>query len=384
MNKIFSISLIMLTSLSVNNVSAVELTVGKDQLDAAAKSYIVVFKENVSKRNVNRLANDIALAHAGSLRFTYKNTIKGFSAVLPERALAKLASNPNVAYVEKNGIAWASIIPEQAKVPTVRVNGKPVAQAEPAQVIPWGINRIGGSRDGTGKNAWVIDTGIDFEHPDLNVGSGANFILTGRKTTNDGNGHGTHVAGTIAAIDNDIDVVGVAANATVHPIRVLDNRGSGTIDGVIAGIDYVAINAQPGDVANMSLGAAGHFQSLHDAVLRAADKGIIFAVAAGNSNDDANKYEPAHIEHPYVYTVSAVEVRDIFASFSNYMNPPIDFAAPGVGVLSTKAGGGVVSYSGTSMASPHVAGLLLLGVPEQGGFAIADPDNNPDPIAYHY
>lgn len=382
MKKILTLGLLTFSCIGANSTYAVELNVSKEQVDAAAKSYIVVFKDNVAKNNVSKIANDIARKHAAALRFTYKNTIKGFSAEMSAKAREKLLNNPNVAYIENNAIVWANIIPDH--VSAFKVNGKPNSEPEPAQVIPWGINRIGGSRDGTGKHAWIIDTGIDSDHPDLNVGVGQNFILTGKKTTNDGNGHGTHVAGTVAALDNAIDVVGVAANATVHPVRVLDNRGSGTIDGVIAGIDYVAVNAQAGDVANMSLGASGHFQSLHDAVLRAADKGIYFAIAAGNESDDANNHEPAHVEHPMVFTVSAVEVRDIFASFSNYMNPPIDFAAPGVGVLSTKAGGGVVSYSGTSMAAPHVAGLLLLGIPEEGGFAISDPDNNPDPIAYHY
>ena len=375
--------LAIFTTFTLSPAVAVELSVGKDKIDAVANSYIIVFHDNVSANKVPELANQIAHAHAGAVRHRFKNTIKGFSAKLPSQAIEKIKNNPNVAYVEKNGIAWASVVPE--KVDEVKAKGKPFAnQPEAAQVIPWGVNRVGGSRDGTGKHAWIIDTGIDLDHPDLNLGTGQNFVLTGKKSSNDGNGHGTHVAGTIAAINNAIGVVGVAANATVHPVRVLDDRGSGTIDSVIAGIDYVAANAQAGDVANMSLGARGHYQSLHDAVSRAADYGILFAIAAGNDSDNANNYEPAHVEHPQVYTISAVEVRDIFASFSNYMNPPVEFAAPGVGILSRRAGGGVVSYSGTSMATPHVAGLLLFGIPEQGGFAIADPDNNPDPIAYHY
>ena len=378
-----NILLTIITTFSLTPAFAVELSVGKDQIDAVANSYIIVFHDNVSARNVPELANEIAQAHAGAVRHRFKNTIKGFSAKLPSQAIEKIKNNPNVAYVEQNGIAWASVVPEKAD--KVKAKGKPFAnQPEAAQVIPWGVNRVGGSRDWTGKHVWIVDTGIDLDHPDLNIGTGQNFVLTGKKTTNDGNGHGTHVAGTVAAIDNAIGVVGVAANATVHPVRVLDDRGSGTIDSVIAGIDYVAANAQPGDVANMSLGARGHYQSLHDAVIRAADNGILFAIAAGNDGDNANNYEPAHVEHSLVYSISAVEVRDIFASFSNYMNPPVDFAAPGVGILSSRAGGGVVSYSGTSMAAPHVAGLLLFSVPEQGGFAIADPDNNPDPIAYHY
>ena len=154
------------------------------------------------------------------------------------------------------------------------------------------------------------------------------------------------------------------------------------IDWIVAGIDYVAANAQAGDVANMSLGALGHFQSLHEAIVRLADQGVLVSVAAGNSSDHANFYEPAHIEHANVYTVSAIDSLDIFAWFSNYGNPPVDYAAPGVDVSSNKVGGGVVSYSGTSMAAPHVAGLLLFAPPSTSGIAINDPDGMPDSVAY--
>lgn len=160
------------------------------------------------------------------------------------------------------------------------------------------------------------------------------------------------------------------------------NRGSGYIDWIVAGIDYVAANAQLGDVANLSLGAQGHFQSLHDAIVRLADQGILVSIAAGNSSDHAGLYEPAHVEHANVFTVSAIDDLDTFAWFSNYGNPPIDYAAPGVDITSTKRDGGIVTYSGTSMAAPHIAGLLLFAPPSISGAAINDPDSTPDPIAY--
>lgn len=351
-----------------------------EQQEAANASYIFVFRDDVARAQVQPLARALARAHAGSVRFTYDAALKGFSATLPAAAAENLARNPAIKYYEKNGVAWAVGAPDDAGASGKKNTSVDALPAVPQQ-IPYGVARVGGPWSGIGKHAWVIDTGIDLAHADLNVGQGANFIR-GKNTTNDENGHGTHVAGTIAAIDNGIDVVGVAASAVVHPVRVLDRNGSGTIDGVIAGVDYVAANAQPGDVANMSLGASGHFQSLHDVVVNAANLGIRFGIAAGNSSADAGLYEPAHVEHPNVYTVSAIDAIDLFAGFSNYGNPPVDFAAAGVGIVSTRSGGGVVTYSGTSMAAPHVSGILLFTPPLPNGYAIGDPDGAADPVAH--
>lgn len=351
----------------------------------AAGSYIFVFHPDFPADRVTDEANRLAVGHGGAVRHTFKVAVRGFSATLPEGAAARLAErNPHIAYFERNGVVSAIGQGEGSEATARGGSGKPGTN-EPPQVIPPGISRVGGPVAGMGRHAWVIDTGIDLDHPDLVVGTGANFVLRGKNSPADGNGHGTHVAGTIAAIDNSIGVVGVAAGATLHPVRVLDNTGSGTIDAVVAGVDYVAANADParGDAANLSLGAAGHFQSLHDAIANTAGLGIRFAIAAGNSAADAGGFEPAHIDHPNVYTVSAIDNADMFASFSNYGNPPIDFAAPGVGVLSTAKGGGVTTLSGTSMATPHVCGLLLFGIPRTSGNALQDPDGAADPIAHY-
>ena len=360
-------------------------TAGTDSVNQkeAQNSYIFVLNDNVAPSRVPAMASDMAKAHAATVRVTFNKVFKGFSANISAQAAARLATNPAVKYYEQNGIATATVMPSNA-ANRVKANGKPAASVP--QSVPYGITRVGGGVDATGKHAWIIDTGIDLDHPDLNVGTGASFVTRGKITADDGNGHGTHVAGTIGAINNAIGVVGVAANATVHPVRVLDKSGSGYIDWIVKGIDYVAANASPGDVANMSLGATGHFQSLHDAVTRAADLGIKFSVAAGNESDDANFHEPAHINHANVFTISAIDSQDVFAYFSNYANPPVDYAAPGVDVVSSKLGGGVVSYSGTSMAAPHVAGLLLINVLpplNTDGNALNDPDGNADPIAHH-
>ncbi len=366
-------------------VEGIPADVPEELLREVENSYIFVFTDEVGNDEVRGLARRLAATESGAVRHVFSKALKGFSARVSEAGATRIASAPSVAYYEPNGIVWASYRGVSEAVTGALGRGPgpgSVTDTEPpAEVLPWGIARIGGPRDGTGRHAWVIDSGIDLDHPDLNVGTGADLV-DGDASPDDEFGHGTHVAGTIGAIDNDIDVVGAAANSTVHPVRVLDRRGFGTTDWVVAGIDYVAANALPGDVANMSLGGLGHQDSIHDAVLNAAELGIRFSIAAGNESDDANNYEPAHVEHANVYTISAIDDQDVFASFSNYGNPPVDFAAPGVDILSTEAGGTVTVKSGTSMAAPHVAGILLLQAPATDGYAIGDPDGMPDPIAH--
>ncbi|MEZ5070263.1 MAG: S8 family serine peptidase [Bacteroidales bacterium] len=177
----------------------------------------------------------------------------------------------------------------------------------------------------------------------------ATFVLR-TSSADDDNGHGTHCAGIVAAIDNEIGVVGVAAGANLAAVKVLNKRGSGTMTDIIAGVDYVAANACTGDAANMSLGG-GVYEPLDLAVQNLGASGVFVSLAAGNESDDANFHSPARANGPNLYTVSAMDVNDNFASFSNFGNPPVDFCAPGVSILSTYKSGGYATLSGTSMAA---------------------------------
>jgi subtilisin family serine protease len=315
----------------------------------------------------------------------YNNVLAGFTAQLDDTQLEKLRNNKNVKYIEKD--RFHTFAP-----PCGTPNGGPCddpgdGDGDSNQDTPYGITRVNGGVTYSGSNvAWIIDTGIDLDHPDLNVDAsrGFNAFTSGRdaKSLDDGNGHGSHVAGTVAAIDNSQGVIGVAAGATVIPVKVLDSRGSGSYSGVIAGVDHVGANGSAGDVANMSLGGPTS-QALDDAVLAAASNGIKFALAAGNSSDDANNSSPARVNGSNIVTISAMDSNDNWASFSNYGNPPVDYAAPGVSVNSTWKNGGYNSISGTSMAAPHAAGVLLLGSASTDGTVNGDPDGNADPIIVH-
>lgn len=175
----------------------------------------------------------------------------------------------------------------------------------------------------------------------------------------DCNGHGTHVAGTVAAKDNTSDVVGVAPGAPVTGVKVLGCGGSGTTSGVIKGVDWVTANAVKPAIANMSLGG-GVNQALDDAVKRSADSGVFYSIAAGNSGADATFSSPARAgTHHGVMTTAATDINDNEASFSNF-GLPVDIWAPGVSILSTRLRGGTTTFSGTSMAAPHVGGTGAL------------------------
>jgi subtilisin family serine protease len=277
----------------------------------------------------------------------YSHALRGFAARLTARQIDALERTTSmVAYVEADGTMTAV-----------------------AQTLPWGISRIGadvsstlagnGSGAVTNVNAYIIDTGIDTAHADLYVVKHVNFAGGVNK---DCHGHGTHVSGTVAARDNTIDVVGVAPGAPLTGVKVLGCGGSGTTSGVIKGVDWVTANKglKPA-VANMSLGG-GASPSLDTAVINSANSGVFYALAAGNSGADACNSSPARAgagTNNGIMTVAATDINDQEPSWSNY-GSCVDTWGPGVNILSTRKGGGTTTMSGTSMASPHVAGTAAL------------------------
>ncbi|MCX6156263.1 MAG: S8 family serine peptidase [Candidatus Kapabacteria bacterium] len=258
-----------------------------------------------------------------------------------------------------------------------------------AQTTPWGITAIGGTTAASSTTgvAWIVDTGIDYTHPDLNVNTSLskNFVNT-QKNANDDHGHGSHVAGIVAAKNNTVGVVGVCSGAAVIAVKVLDKNGSGQISWIVSGLDYVGKNkiANKCNVVNMSLGGSPN-TTLDNAVTGLASLGVSISLAAGNSAANAGNYSPSRVNGSNIYTVSAYDANGAFAtSFSNYGNPPVDYSAPGVSVYSCYKGGAYATMSGTSMAAPHVAGLLLVGNGSTtfSGYVTNDPDGTADKKAH--
>ncbi|QIP14818.1 S8 family peptidase [Spirosoma aureum] len=249
----------------------------------------------------------------------------------------------------------------------------------------WNIQQTGYGRGDlqTTKTAWIIDTGIDLDHPDLNVDTErSRSFVSGQTSADDENGHGTHVAGIIGAKNNNVGITGVASGARLVALRVLDDDGEGRLSGIIQAVNYVTLNGKAGDVVNMSLGGEGISATLENAILKAANAGILFAIAAGNDSKNSDNYSPARVNHANVFTVSAMSQTNQFASFSNF-GSSVDVCAYGVRITSTYKDGKYATLSGTSMAAPHVAGLLFIrgnNLPTHGTVQ-GDPDGTPDPMA---
>lgn len=341
------------------------LTVAAPAQAAPSDRYLVVFKDSADAQT----APNLEKAYGLDAEFVFSHAMRGMSAKVPAARLKALQRDSRVAYVELDRL-WT--IDEQAE--------------------PTGIQRIGADTNSAiaidGADDWrvdvdvaVIDTGIDLQHPDLNVGTGVNCTTSVWRATcvaggDDDHSHGTHVAGTIGALDNGVGVVGVAPGARLVPVKVLNSSGSGYTSWIVAGIDWVARNAARIEVANMSLGSSGFSQAMYDSIKGAVNAGVAFAVAAGNDDANASGYSPGGFDN--VLSVSALadfdgvpgglgsptcrtDVDDTLADFSNW-GSAVDIAAPGVCIYSTYPveKGSYATISGTSMASPHAAGALAL------------------------
>jgi subtilisin len=347
--------------------------------EIVAGRYIVAYKpSSVSARGMtaerlNTIGTNVLKRNSISekaLKQSFAGEPGGFIAELSAGEASKLSQDENIEAVEPDRI--------------ISLGGCFTVAAP--RLVTWNVNRIGYG-NGIGKRAWIIDTGIDFDHPDLTVDAArSKSFIKDVSSAEDENGHGTHVAGIIGAKNNSFGVLGIASGASLVSLRVLDKDGEGLLSYIIQALAYVNSNASPGDVVNMSVGNdEGISSTLDQQVRTTAARGIFIAIAAGNENELANKYSPGRTNADNVYTVSAIDSLDNFASFSNYGNDVVDYAAPGVRILSTFTNGRYAYMSGTSMAAPHVAGLLLLrgkGI-TSSGTAKKDPDAVADAIAHY-
>jgi subtilisin family serine protease len=375
-----------------NEVSVKSATTSVSSISQIVEDrYIVVFKNHV----VNPKAEAEGLARTFGLTtgHIYEHALKGFSAYIPANAIRGLQHNPNIELIEPD-----------------------ITMQIFKDSIPTGVSRIQAvNPDGmqTDVDVAVLDTGVDDDHEDLNVAGGVRFYTvntgppSGRGSNSDSNydddnGHGTHVAGTIAAKDNESGVVGVAPGARIWAVKILNAQGSGYLSDIIAGLDWVTERANTIEVVNMSIGGQGLSTSYHNAIKNCVNAGVVVVVAAGNESMDiygtdgkfGTNDDIIPAAYPEAAAISALADTDgkpggtgtstnygsddSFASFSNFshtvvadnpVNSPgkaIDLILPGVNILSTYLSGQYALMSGTSMASPHAAGLTALYIAKNG------------------
>ena len=317
---------------------------GLDAENVIPNEYIVVYKENVGRSMVANSAETITQQYGATIMRTYSHALNGFAATLNDKAIEALLADESVAFISTNKI---------------------ISIADTQNNPTWGLDRIDQRNlpvdnsytygtSGDGVHAYIIDTGVRDTHNEFTGRYGGGFdAIDNDNTAQDCNGHGTHVAGTVGGT-----TYGVAKDVTIYGVRVLDCGGSGTTDGVIAGVDWVTANFTAPAVANMSLGG-GVDDALDNAVTNSIAAGVVYALAAGNESTDACNGSPART--PNALTVGSTTNTDARSGFSNF-GTCVDVFAPGSDITSAWIGSDTdtTTISGTSMASPHVAGVVAL------------------------
>ncbi|MBI5208807.1 MAG: S8 family peptidase [Elusimicrobia bacterium] len=363
-------------------LSLASAAVAQETLGSSPTQRIVVFKSHTTPASRVTIAAQSGASVLRELRLIDAVVIK-VAAAQAQAAESALKARPEVVRVDPDPrINWLEAAPAtvaDAPWPSMQdflprrfeLSDPPPASDDPGssagQEKPWGIGRVNAPAawavtKGKGVKVGVVDTGIDVDHADLkaNIAGGWNAIDKEHPDNfKDDNGHGTHVAGTIAAVDDEAGVVGVAPQASLYGVKVLDKDGGGTFSDVIAGMEWTVANKM--QVVNMSLGAARGNDSLKAAVEAMAKAGVILVAAAGNSGGAVGF--PA--AYPGAIAIAAMDSKDKVASFSS-RGLQVAFIAPGVAVRSTYMGGGYSSLSGTSMACPHAVGLAALAVAAKG------------------
>jgi len=307
-----------------------------------SRRVLIGFKDGTGPQAAERRRHYVH-ERGGRVRRSYRH-LPAAAAELSESQISRLRADPRVAYIEEDGEVHA-------------------LDAELDN--SWGVKHIGAGdvhpyNKGAGINVAIIDTGINLNHSDLAVAGDVTFV-DGTSTGNDDNGHGTHCAGIVAALDNDIGVVGVAPEASIYAVKVLNSSGSGYLSDVVAGIEWAIDNNM--DIISMSLGTDYNYLTLRDACDNAYAAGILLVAAAGNDYSIRRGSERDTVDYPARYdsviAVGATNDSDVKASWSS-TGAALELAAPGVNIYSTYLGNGYTTKSGTSMACPHVAGVAAL------------------------
>ncbi len=377
--------------------------------------YIVTLKESVARpvKSLGRISNDrdqkFAMnneARVSNLNIVkqlekkyripesailaeYADVVVGFSAQLSDQQKQALVNDPAIDEVAQDYELELDPIKVEPNPPDVSLNdfnhatnnaitasftttaipSNNESNSYPAQYVGCNISKAGGFIDGSNKSTyiWILDTGIDTDHPDLNVVTTYAKSFVPFQSYEDGNGHGTHCAGIAAAKNNSFGTVGVSAGAKVVPIKILNNKGKGSYGKLLSGLDHVAKYDIRGDVISISIGGYGYSNcenskgKLRDAIRLLGYWGTFVVMAAGNDNGDAALNRPGCINGNRVYTVGAIACNNTCASYSNFnisLDVPVDWVAVGSNVYSTYLNGGYATFSGTSMATPAVSGIV--------------------------